>query len=84
MEYLLAPCLSLSAVASGLVNNSKNNDLGDLLDGLNNLDLPNLRPFVDNSLKYILDIFDACHEMQLMDEDDWDNLDAVRLVFEQN
>ena len=84
MEYLLAPCLSLSAVASDLVNNSKNNDLGDLLDGLNNLDLPNLRPFVDNSLKYILDNFDAYHEMQLMDEDDWDNLDAVRLVFEQN
>jgi len=72
------------AVFGGLGGHSNHDDVGDLLDGLDDLDPPDLRPVVDDSLEHILENFDAYHEMRLMNEEDWDDLDAVRLVFEQN
>ena len=62
------------AVVVGLGGHSNHDDIGDLLDGLDDLDPPDLRPVVDDSLEHILENVDAYHEMWLTDEDDWDNL----------
>ena len=70
------------AVFDDLGGHSNHNDIGDLLDGLGDLDLLDLRPVVNDSLEHILENSDAYHEMRLMNEDDLDDLDAVRLVFE--
>ena len=76
--------VALLAVLGGLGGHSNHDDIGNLLDGLNDLDPPDLRPVVDDSLEHILNNFDAYHEMRLMDKDDCDNLDVVRLVFGKN
>ena len=65
------------AVFGGLDGHSNHDDIGDLLDGLDNLDPPDLCPVVGYSLEHILENFDAYHEMRLINEEDWDDLDAV-------
>ena len=84
MEYLLVPCLSLSWLLLVVLAATPTPMTLATSWTFDALDPPDLRPVVDDSLEHILKNFNAYHKMWLMNEDDWDNLDAVRLVFEPN
>ena len=80
--YLLL--VSVLAVAGGLSGRHSPLDNVDPLEDLVDGTAPPLFPLEDNSLEELLEEFDAYHELRSMNDDDWDDLVAIRLVFDQN